>query len=390
MRLNRCYLLLLALLLCGIAKSQESPIIIPAKMSTSVEDFILVPVEVNGKAFWCNLDSGGSSVFSLDAKKGAAAGFKPDGVGHSAGAGPEVVADQRMHGATVRIGSVPLADRTIIMRSFPEEIPEMDCVMGVSLLKAYVVEIDYVTPQVRLFTAGQFRPDSTTRSIPFRIERSNPIGDIAIVFDDSHRVTASVILDTGAAYYSAALTAAFIGKNNVRTPALKTARPVNGSDGGFSISAIRAARIEAGSSRTLAPVVGLIESQSAGLPWDGVLGTGFFRQFTATFDYGSQILFLKPNSRFGEHQPFDGSGLGVRKDSGGKNYVVATILPDTAASSADLRKGDVLVSIDGVEASKLTPAEIRRLLSGSDVRRILKAERSGKVHQVPLLLHERL
>jgi len=298
MRIGRCYFLLLAFPLYAIAQSQEPPIIIPAKISTNVEDFILVPVEVNGKAFWCNLDSGGSSVFSLDAKKGAAAGFKPDGVGHSAGAGPEVVADQRMHGAKVRIGSVALADRTIVMRPFPEEIPEMDCVMGLSLLKDYVVEVDYVTPQVRLFRAGQFRPDSTTRSIPFRVERSNPIGDIAIVFGDGHRVTASVILDTGAAYYSAALTAAYISKNNVLTLASKTAKPVNGSDGGFSISAIRPARIEAGSSGTLAPVVDLIESQSAGFPWDGVLGTGFFRQFTATFDYGSQVLFLKPNSRW--------------------------------------------------------------------------------------------
>jgi hypothetical protein len=374
----------------SIAAQPVSPeLTIPAKLSTSVEGFLLVPVSINGKRFWCDLDSGGSSVLSLDEKKATAAGFRADGTGTSAGAGPTVIRDRRLHGATVQVGSVTLPPRTIVTRPFPAEVPEMDCVMGASLLQDYVVQFDYVTPAVRLLDPNRFKRDPNAFSLPFRMERSNPIADILLVLDDDRRVSASVILDTGAAFYSAALTSTFIKKQLVKS-SLTTVRPAVRSDGGLSVLAARPVRIEVGLIRLAFPVIALIESESAGLPWDGVLGAGFFERFTATFDYSRRELLLTPNERFSDEQLFDASGLGFRKDADSGNLIVDLVLPESPAAMADLREGDVLLTINSTRAETLTPVDVRRLLSGSGVTCVLTIGRNGVRHLVQMQLRKRL
>jgi hypothetical protein len=363
---------------------------IPAKLSTSVEGFLLVPVTINGKRFWCDLDSGGSSVLSLDEKKAAAAGFRADETGTSAGAGPTVIRDQRLHGATVQVGGLALPPRTIVMRRFPAEVPEMDCVMGASLLQDYVVQFDYVTPAVRLLDPTSFKRDPNAFSIAFRMERSNPIADITFVLDDSRRVLASVILDTGAAFYSAALTSTFINKELLKPALTRTARPAERSNDGLSVLAARPVRIEAGPVRLAFPVIALIESESAGLPLDGVLGAGFFRRFTATFDYTRRELLLTPNAGFSDEHLFDASGLGFRKDAESGNLIVNLVLPESPAAMADLREGDVLLTIDGARGETLTPVDARKRLSGSDALCVLTISRNGVRHLIQLQLRKRL
>src|SRR5437870_1795931 len=60
------------LVLTGLSCSAQHPLSsILARHSTSVEGFLHIPVIENGHSFWCDLDSGGSAVFSLDTAKGA-------------------------------------------------------------------------------------------------------------------------------------------------------------------------------------------------------------------------------------------------------------------------------------------------------------------------------
>jgi hypothetical protein len=65
------------------------------------------------------------------------------------------------------------------------------------------------------------------------------------------------------------------------------------------------------------PVIALIESNlSAGVD-DGLLGCGFFRRFTATFDYGDHRLLLQPTSRTDAPHLFDASGVSFQQSAVG-------------------------------------------------------------------------
>ncbi len=373
-------------------RAQTEPISIPGKLAVSVEGFLLIPVTINEHRFWCNPDSGGSNVLSLDEKKGAAAGFKADSSGASAGAGPNIVRDQRMTGATVQIGTVTLRNLTIVMRPY-QGVPEMDCILGTGLLRNYTVEFDYTAPQLRLHEPSSYVPDPRAVSIPFHLDRNNPISDIVIDFGDGMNGTASVVLDTGAGFYSAVLMPAAVERLHASSRQLKAAKRPDrprGTGGELSIQSVRPASIQVGSATVKKPILGLVETPSAGVPWDGLLGTGFFSQFTSTFDYTKGQLFLVTNERFGAPQSFDASGAGFDLDPTARTYAVNMILPASPAAEADLREGDELVTIDGQDASQLNPIEISRLLSAAGKTRELIIRRTGTARTVVLRLRERL
>jgi hypothetical protein len=337
------------------------------------------------------LDSGGSATLSLDEIEGARAGFEADSVGTSTGVGAAVIQDRRMRGATVQVGDIVLRNQTIVMRPYPPEIPEMDCVFGIGLLRDYIVQFDYTTPEVRFFALLGFKPSPRAVSIPFKIDRNIPIADATFTLANQDQVRGSVVLDTGAGYYSAVFSPAFDAQQHLLTRIGTFARRpdrAKGTGGEVELLAARLSSIELGAIRVNEPIVGVIRTASAGFPWDGLLGAGFFRRFVATFDYSRQQLWLEPNATIGERQPFDASGVGFRRDEQNE-YVVDVLIPDSAAA-ADLLEGDVLVSIDDRSAGALTRKELAQILNRPAATCVLTIRRKGELTRVTLKLRERL
>ena len=149
-----------------IVSPVDRPVVVAAKVDAEGLSLLLVPIKVGTTTFWCNVDSGGSWVFSIDRKKALQAGLRPNATGSIAGAGAEVVEDQRVRGATAEIGSLALRDVTLVMVDIPKVVPDMDCVFGLGLLHDYVVEFDYLTPALRIFNADTFRPSPDAVSLP--------------------------------------------------------------------------------------------------------------------------------------------------------------------------------------------------------------------------------
>src|SRR5947209_16716974 len=204
-RLTRCCT---ALVLCGwtlapVLGAQPAPsaTTIPARFDDLYGYFLLIPVAVNGTTFWCDVDSGGSAVFSLDEQEGRRAGFKADSSGTSAGVGSGIVADTRLRGATIRLGDVTIDNQTIVMRPYPPEIPEMDCIVGLGVLRDYAVQFDYVTPAIRLYRAAEFQAPAGVTPIPFRLDRNNPIADVPVTLAGRGELQGALMLGTGASHY---------------------------------------------------------------------------------------------------------------------------------------------------------------------------------------------
>jgi hypothetical protein len=298
-----------------------------------------------------------------------------------------------MSGATLQIGAATVRDQTVVMRPYPAEVPEMDCIIGLGPLKAYVVEFDYGTPELRLFDAKSFKPSEDAATISFRIDRSIPIADVSVTFEDGYKVTASMALDTGAGFYAGVLMPRFVQEHRVMEYVDKTARRPDrpsGTGGELSILSTRPSKLGLGSIEMNGPVVGMIETESAGIFWDGLLGAGFFRRFTAAFDLSRGQLHLMPTSASGNPQVFDASGVGFRRNVGDGTYAVDMVLRATPAAAAGLQEGDVLESIDGIAAKKLDPIEIAQRLSRAGQPCELSLQRGGDVRRVTLHLMKRL
>jgi hypothetical protein len=145
--------LLGATVLCAqSSRDTATGIVINAKFDTATEH-VLIPVTIGTHGFWCGADSAFSALVALDEAKAMAAGLPisagvptPDGNAPSPG--------DRSTTTTVVVGGVSYPNQSVIVRRFPEEAPDMDCVIGVALLRQFVVEFDHMTPRLTLYERG--------------------------------------------------------------------------------------------------------------------------------------------------------------------------------------------------------------------------------------------
>jgi len=156
--------------LCAQAPGGASRgIVIDGKFDTATEH-VLIPVTIGGRDFWCNPDTGFSALIALDQDKAIAAGLSvapgirtPDGNAPSPGDSGTTT--------TVVVGGETFSNQPIILRRFLEEAPDMDCIMGVALLRQFVVEFDHITPRLIFHERDSYRPPAGTETVaPFSSE----------------------------------------------------------------------------------------------------------------------------------------------------------------------------------------------------------------------------
>lgn len=290
---------------------------------------------------------------------------------------------------TAEIGGVKLPDLTIVLRPFPEIAPDLQCVFGLGILQNYVAQFDYAKPELRLFDAASFQPPVKAVAVPFQIDRfRNPYLTTSLKLTDDDSADATLILDTGGGYYSVVLVKRFIDAHNVRGRARRVT-PRASHTPGLSLSATRLAALTVGPFTEPGPIAALLDTPSAGVIQDGVIGAGFFKHFVVTFDYGRRQMWLEPASPFPARQAFDASGVAFTHETNAR-YRVHDVIPETPAATAGIQRGDILVSLDGRDARELTIGEIAALLSTPGATRRFLFMRGGVPHSISVLLKELL
>jgi hypothetical protein len=101
----------------------------------------------------------------------------------------------------------------------------------------------------------------------------------------------------------------------------------------------------------------------------GNLGCGVLKRFHIIFDYTRGRMMLKPNRSYKEPFEFNTSGLDLSAEGPEfKTYKIATIRPNSPAEKADLRKGDVLISIDNEMVNKMSLSYAYKLINKKEGR----------------------
>ncbi|MEO7203275.1 MAG: aspartyl protease family protein [Candidatus Tumulicola sp.] len=328
----------------------EHPVTVPFRV---VNEKLLVPVYLNGQGpFDAEFDTGGNLIVPpalLQHLKLIA-----HGGGRESGGGEGSIASSSGAIDSVSVGDAKIGPQQF--SSFPlfSRYPER-MLVGLEVLQRYVVALDFDKMQMTLTPPSQYRFDGTGTKIPFHFQDNQP--EVTGSIDG---IAAHLAIDTGDDS-SLLLTAPFaqrydlIKKYNAHLPY-----------GGTSIGATHGVWADRAGTVSLddsagRPAVSVtkpvtrISTQEFGFDANRYVsanvGIGILQRFNLTFDYADRYIVFQPNANYGNPDVFN--RVGIDLSANGAGWKVRTVYPNTAASRAGLRVGQVVVSINGQNRQQL-------------------------------------
>ncbi|HEY1428321.1 MAG TPA: aspartyl protease family protein [Candidatus Tumulicola sp.] len=339
----------------------ERPITVPMRV---VDAKILVPVYLNGQGpLDAEFDTGGSLIIPpalLERLKltsrtgGRETGGGEGSIASSSGAIDSVA----IGGAT--IGAQQFASFALFSR-YPERM-----LVGLEVLQRYVVSLDFDKMQMTLTPPAQYRFDGTGTKIPFHFQDNQPEVNGSI-----DGIAAQLAIDTGDDS-SLLLTAPFakrydlINRYNAHLPYGGTS--IGATHGLWSDRAgtVSLDDIAGRPAVSVAKPVTRISTQEFGFDADlyvsANVGIGILRQFNLTFDYANHYIVFEPNAHYGS-DVFN--RVGIDLSANGAGWKVRTVYPNTAASQAGMKVGQVVVSINGQTRPQMAEGAWYRLETGA-------------------------
>jgi C-terminal processing protease CtpA/Prc len=121
----------------------------------------------------------------------------------------------------------------------------------------------------------------------------------------------------------------------------------------------------------------------------GNIGGGLLKRFDVTFDYGKQVMYLKPNDNAKTRDAYDRAGMWLLTDPEGLR--VKDVTAGGPAVKAGLKVEDLILSVDGKKATEISLPDIRIRLAndqvGTKVELTVKGK-DGKERAVGVVLRE--
>lgn len=263
-----------------------------------------------------------------------------------------------------------------------------DGIFGYSLLQNYVTKIDYEKKKLVLYEKIEDVDVNKYEKLPFQFGGGIPIPqfNISIQLKNGEVYTGSILFDSGAGI-TLSVNSPFKNKNRLSKKASKSIVSKSQNLGHESFSeqiAIRSLKIGSFEFNNLTISLSNDKSGVSAYPnYLGILGAKIIRRFTIVLDYKAKMLYLKRNALYTNSFEFPLSGIRLKKME--ETISVSSVAASSPAYKKGLRKGDKILSIDGIHSNKLS--EYYKLLKkeGETVTiKILDAKGQEKTYHVTL------
>ena len=339
------------------------------------------------------LDTGAGATF-FDLNHAKQLGLKIGSGFTVRGAGAGVVAGGRVEGGAVSLAGTSirqLVSSAIDLSNLPSrEAHAMDGILGYDFISRFVVGIDYLKQELRLYDADTFQYAGPGTTIPVTFFSNHPHINTEVRLADGTMIPARMIVDVGSAA-SLSLAKPFVDQNHLRERIGPTVRRRGGGGvGGATWSDMgRVAGLRIGTIEIPRPTTTLY-GDSAGVfstpgTWVGNIGGEILRRFNVYLDYKHNRMILEPNSASNEAFESDMSGIGFVMDDSLHTLIVDSVVPDSPASAAGLAPRDTIAAIDGRIANSLELRELRKRLRREGERVTFTIRRGGEPKTVVIV-----
>ncbi|MGA9324871.1 MAG: aspartyl protease family protein [Salegentibacter sp.] len=393
-----------------------------------VSDLVLLPVEVNGVELTFLLDTGINStlIFSLDSVdsleiKNASAIYLS-----GLGAGKPRRAIKSL-GNSIRVGDALGTGQTLyILTGEVQGIAQrlgvpVNGIIGYDFFKDFIVSFNYPREFMKVYTpeAYKYRRCRRCVDLPLTFNRNKPYLDAVMEMPGEKEVETNLLVDSGSG------DAVWLFQNDekrIEVPE-KSFKDflgfgISGSVYGdrSRISKLALGKHELKEVTVSFPDTLYLRQMAAFAKRDGSLGAQVLRRFNPVIDYPNKRIRLKPNRYFNDPFEYNMSGVVVEhhgrrlvedKEMGrdlsfsiedddkpgipvfrssyrvkftlAPRYQIAEVRPSSPAAEAGLKKGDVIVTINGRPVHRFSLDKITEMFSSREGRKIkLEIERQGE------------
>jgi len=228
---------------------------------------------------------------------------------------------------------------------------KVDGLLGFDFFSRFITKIDYAKERLSIYDPSNFIYQGEGSVIPFEI-KDNLI-NIPLTIDDEY--TCNWTIDTGASNLSFHYPFAKENDFHTRKGLFST---VSGVGGKHLFKTVRFKKIQIGHFTIDQPLISFPDNEVKGAfaakTVSGNLGNYLLKHFVVYFDYSKNQLIVEKGDHFNQTFPENqtGIGIGVNNTStdgnkAAQSFYIRKISPESIAEKAKLKKGDILVAING-------------------------------------------
>lgn len=270
--------------------------------------------------------------------------------------------------------------------------------IGYGIFKNFVVEIDYKKTQMVLYRPEQYEYKGKGERFRLSIQRAKPYVD-AIAYqrnDSTQRViktAVKLLIDTGASH---GLSLYDYQDNRIMIPQ-KSFRSYlgRGLNGDVYGQIGRLQGFELGNFSFENPVVTYPDKEAIAIAMklsdrSGSIGADLMKRFKVVMNYSKKEMILIKNNFYKLPFNYNMSGIEVGTPVPGlKYYKVAQVRPNSPADSMGIKRGDDIISVNGVLASQLELNDLIEVFQGKAKKKIrLRLMRDEKILKFEIILKE--
>ena len=188
-----------------------------------------------------------------------------------------------------------MSGAAVLLQNRPDG--DFACVIGQTLLRQYIVEVDYQDRVIRLHDPAEFHYTGPGETLPFTLENGSPFVAASLVTPNGKTFRARLAVDTGGGPALVIFSKTFADRNDLANQGLTMVpEPRYGTqDSRAKVVTAEAEQFSVGGIEIPGAIISLWQVAGfggAGGP-DGLLCSGFLRQFRLFFDYQTKTLILE-------------------------------------------------------------------------------------------------
>lgn len=367
---------------------------------TMAANHVIVQVSVNGRSPIGFLLDTGAEHETLNTPRLGAMGLTTYGSSKEQGGGGTTDSSHAQHlsmsvgGASVHDQHADVLDETGLERLWG--VP-LGGILGYDFISRFVVELDFGAKVMRLYRPGHWAYRGSGVVLPLTFDEGIPYLDASISVPTKPSLPAHLLVDFGAAGVLT-FSSPFVRSNDLVRLIAPNAT-VSTTPGGqqFYTQNNIAARIDAlklGDLELKALPVSLstnTDGAYASSNLAATMGNGIYSRFRVFVDYAHERLILEPTAdSFKPYSQAPSFGLTLLSSGDDlRTFTVAGVRGGSSAEAAGFKKGDIIESVDGLNASQMTLEDLRNLVADDAERRSFGLRRGSDKLMLQPQHHER-